>query len=182
MSPRIPIQNADDEDDYQPDPEELTEPTPAEATTPAQPEAAPTPAEDWPDRYLRLQADFTNYRRHAEAERSRLLGLGREAALADIFPLLDHLERGLAWAREHGAEAAVIEGLTLTQKEFEKVLDRHGIKRMSTLGEPFNPELHEAVSVLAREGVEPGRIVEEVAAGFSREGKVLRPARVVVAE
>ena len=144
-------------------------------------EAAPPPIEDWQDRCLRLQADFTNFRRHAEAERSRLLGLGREAALADIYPLLDHLERGLAWAREHGAEAAVIEGLVLVQKEFEKVLDKHGIQRMSTLGEPFNPEVHEAVSVMARDGVEPGRIVEEVAAGFIREGKVLRPARVVVA-
>jgi len=190
MSPRIHIRNAGDEDDCQPDQEGLTEQAPLEETAPAEPETEPKPApaaaeslraNDWQDRYLRLQADFANFRRHAEAERSRLLGLGREAALADIYPLLDHLERGLAWAREHGAAAAVIEGLLLVQKEFEKVLDQHGIKRMSTLGEPFNPELHEAVSVMARDGFESGRIVEEIAAGFTREGKVLRPARVVVA-
>jgi len=180
MSPRIPIRKAEPEGEGQPEREELLEPTPAEAATPERNGSEPPAAADWQDRFARLQADFTNYRRHAEAEHSRLIGLGRESVLADLFPLLDHLERGLAWAREHGAEPAVIEGLLLTRKEFEKVLDRHGIKRMSTLGEPFNPELHEAVSALARPGVAPGLIVEEVGAGFTREEKVLRPARVVV--
>ena len=181
MSPRIPIRRADDESECQPESEVLVEPAPGEEEAAARAQDRPAPAEDWQDRFARLQADFTNYRRHAEAERSRLLGLGRESVLMDIFPLVDHLDRGLAWAREHGAEAAVIEGLLLVQKEFEKVLDKYGIKRMSTLGEPFNPELHEAISAIAREGVDPGLIVEEVAAGFTREGKVLRPARVVVA-
>jgi molecular chaperone GrpE len=189
MSPRIPIKykSRDHETEREPEreapaeslPEEVNPASPAAAAEPVP--DAPPPTEDWQDRYTRLMADFANFRRHAEAERTRLLGLGRESALMDIFPLLDHLERGLAWAREHGAAAAVIKGLLLVQKEFEKVLDKHGVKRMPTLGETFNPELHEAVSAIARDGVEPGKIVEEVAAGFTREGKVLRPARVVVA-
>ena len=189
MSPRIPIKykSRDHETECEPErevpaeslPEEVNPESPAAAAEPV-PEAPPPP-EDWQDRYTRLMADFANFRRHAEAERTRLLGLGRESALADIFPLLDHLERGLAWAREHGAEAAVIEGLLLVQKEFEKVLDKHGVKRMTTVGQPFNPELHEAVCTVSREGMAEGLIVEEMGAGFTREGKVLQPARVVVA-
>ena len=189
MSRRIRIRAAgDDEAERRPEAEERAEQADARVESPASrkspaPPAAPAPCEDaWQDRYVRLQADFDNYRRHAEAERTRLTALGTEAALADLLPLVDHLDRGLHWAREHGADPAVVEGLLLVQKEFYKVLEKHGITRMTALGETFDPELHEAVSVIARAGAEEGEVVEELQAGFSREGKVLRPARVVVAK
>ena len=164
----------------QPRPEE---PAAAAVQPETPPPASPASAEEesWRERYLRLQADFENYRRHAEADKARLVGLGKEEALADIFPLVDHLDRGLAWAREHAADQAVVEGLLLVQKELSKTLEKHGIARLAVLGERFNPALHEAVSCLPREGIEEGVILEEVAAGFTRDGKLLRPAKVVVA-
>jgi len=177
MSRRVPIRVAgDDEAECRPEAEGLAEQLNARVEAPASLEE-----EAWRGRYLRLQADFENYKRHAEVERGRLTSLGTEAALADIFPLVDHLDRGLAWAREHGADPAVVEGLLLVQKELYRVLEKHGIARLTTIGEAFNPELHEAVSVIAREGVNAGEVVEELQAGFSRDGKVLRPAQVVVA-
>jgi molecular chaperone GrpE len=191
MSRRIPIRVAgDNEAECRTEAEGLVEQAREESEgmdprvrAPAPQEKATAPAEEesWRGRYLRLQADFENFRRHAEAERSRLTGLGKEAALADIFPLVDHLDRGLAWAREHGADPAVVEGLLLVQKELHKVLEKNGITRLTTIGEAFNPELHEAVSVIARAGAEAGEVVEELQAGFMRDGRVLRPARVVVA-
>jgi molecular chaperone GrpE len=184
MSRRIPIKVAgDDEAECRTEAEGLVEQAREEPEAEAaaeRAEAEKREEESWRGRYLRLQADFENFRRHAEAERSRLTGLGKEAALADIFPLVDHLDRGLAWAREHGADPAVVEGLLLVQKELHKVLEKNGITRLTTIGEAFNPELHEAVSVIARAGAEAGEVVEELQAGFMRDGRVLRPARVVV--
>jgi len=186
MSRRIPIRVAgDDEAECRPETEVMVDQPELESTDARVGSPAPLKKEEgeeaWRDQYVRLQADFDNYRRHAEAERSRLTGLGKEAALADIFPLVDHLDRGLAWAREHGADPAVVEGLLLVQKELHKVLEKNGITRLTTIGEAFNPELHEAVSVIARAGAKAGEVVEELQAGFMRDGRVLRPARVVVA-
>jgi molecular chaperone GrpE len=136
----------------------------------------------WEDRYVRLRADFDNYKRHAQAERERLSGLGKEAILEDVFPLVEHMERAIRAAKEADDRTGILEGIEMVHKELLKVLEKHGVERVETVGRPFDPEFHEAVAVAPRSEQPENTVVEEVRAGFIKGGKLLRPASVVVAK
>jgi molecular chaperone GrpE len=136
--------------------------------------------EDWRNMYVRLLADFENFKRHSRAERERLAQVGKEAVLGDLFPLMEHLERALEVAEEAGDEG-MLSGLKMVHQELISALQKHGVERVETVGRPFDPRRHEALGVVTRAGVEADTVVEEVSPGFMREGKLLRPAGVLVA-
>lgn len=136
-------------------------------------------AEDWKAMYVRLLADFDNFRKHARAERERLAEVGKEAVISDIIPVIEHLERA---QQASAGDAAIFEGLRVVLAEFFAVLKRHGVERVPTVGEAFDPSRHEAVAVVPAAGVEENTVVEEVRPGFMREGRLLRAASVVVAQ
>lgn len=172
--------------------EEAEEKRGAEAARPAlsRDEISAEESMDWGKRYLRLLADFENYKRHANAERERLTAVGKELALSDLFPLVEHLERAIKTAGEAQGDsspqpnpaAAILEGLNLVYREFLAVLSKHGIERIPSRGRPFDPNLHEAVAAIPSPGVEENIILEEVRPGFRRNGKTIRPAAVIVAK
>ena len=137
--------------------------------------------EDWKGRYLRLRADFENYRRNAEAEREKLSGIGKEKILEDVFPLVEHMERAIRAARDAGDRTGILEGIEMVYQELLRTLDKHGVRRIQTVGEPFDPEIHEAVAVAPHPQYPEDTVIEEVRAGFVRDGRLLRPASVVVA-
>jgi len=138
--------------------------------------------EDWKGKYVRLMADFENYRRNQQIERERLTGLGKESVLEDIFPLLEHMERAIKAAKEVGeGDSGILQGIEMVMKELVTVLAKHGVERVPAVGEEFDPAVHEAVSTMSYPGAEEGTVVEEIRPGFIRNGKLLRPATVVVA-
>ncbi len=145
----------------------------------AQPEP---PNEDWKERYVRLRADFDNHKRHAEAEREKLSGMGKAEVLEDIFPLVEHMERAIRAARDTGDRTGILEGIEMVYQELLRVLEKNGVERIATVGEPFDPEIHEAVAMSARPDYPADTVVEEVSAGFVKGGKLLRPASVIVAQ
>ena len=136
--------------------------------------------EDWRNMYVRLLADFENFKRHSRAERERLAQVGKEAVLGDLFPLMEHLERALEAAEEAGDEG-MLSGLKMVHQELISALRKHGVERVETVGRPFDPRRHEALGMVTRPGVAADTVVEEVSPGFMREGKLLRPAGVLVA-
>ena len=136
--------------------------------------------ENWKDRYVRLRADFENYKRHAEAKRDQLVGIGKEEILEDVFPLVEHLERAIQATKDSGDRTGILEGIEMVYREMLRVLGKHGVERIGTVGQPFDPELHEAVAVTDHPDYPEDTIVEELRAGFKRNGKLLRPASVVV--
>lgn len=136
----------------------------------------------WKDRCVRLLADFENYKRHAEAERERLCGIGKEAVLDDLFPMVEHMERAIEAAHEAGPNNGILEGIEMVYKELLSVLLKHGVERLQTKGERFDPALHEAVAVVPGQGVPEGTIIKELKPGFIRNERLLRPATVVVAQ
>ncbi len=138
--------------------------------------------EDWKERYMRLRADFDNYKRHAEADRERLTGIGKARVLEDIFPLVEHMERAIRAAREANDRTGILEGIEMVYRELLKVLEKNGVKRIEAVGEPFDPEIHEAVAVTPHAEYPAGTVVEEVRAGFAKDDKLLRPASVVVSK
>lgn len=142
----------------------------------------PADAEDWKDRYMRLLADFENAKRHAEAERGRLAGLGKDAVLDDLFPLVENMEMALKASVDSPESKAILMGVEMVYKQLLAVLGKHGVDRVETEGRPFDPRLHEALDVEASGEHEEGEIIREVRPGFTRQGKLLRPAAVVVAK
>lgn len=132
-------------------------------------------------RLLRLQADFDNYRKRTRREQEELTRLANARLIESLLPVLDNLELALAAAA--GAEKQALEtGVEMTLRHLKEVLTREGLIPVAALGQPFNPEFHEAVA--REETTEPDKInlvVEEFRRGYTLHGKLLRPAMVKVA-
>jgi len=143
---------------------------------PAAEESAPAPDES----YLRLAADFDNYRKRVAREQVELTSRANERLLNELLPVLDDLERALD-AAEHHEEARVLEGVRMTKDALAAVLASEGVEEIPADG-PFDPHVHEALMTQPGDGVEPGHVVQVVTRGYKIGDVVLRPARVVVAE
>jgi molecular chaperone GrpE len=141
------------------------------------------------DEYLalaqRAQADFENYRKRATKDVAAAEGRGMAKLARELLPALDNLSLALA-AAESGAETEhdrkLVEGIRLVENELSAALARAGIEAYSPEGEPFDPELHEAMAKQPVEGVASGTVAEVYQRGYRQNGVILRPARVVVAE
>jgi molecular chaperone GrpE len=134
--------------------------------------------DDYKDKYLRSQADLQTYRRRVQADLQRERDAGLESALLPVMTVYDDLGRALAMSAE---PEKLIPGIQSVRESLERNLDMLGIKKIGEKGEPFNPELHEALTMLpVPEGAEPGTIAEVFAVGFIKGDKLVRPAKVVV--
>jgi molecular chaperone GrpE len=136
------------------------------------------PAPD--DSYLRLAADFDNYRKRVAREHSELTARANERLVNELLPVLDDLERALEAAAEH-EEAKLEEGVQLVHRSLASLLERHGLKEIETEG-AFDPHVHEALLAQPAEGAEEGSVLQVLQKGYRLGDKVLRPARVIVAE
>jgi molecular chaperone GrpE len=136
----------------------------------------------WRDRYVRLKADFENFKRHAGSDKARLTSAGKDAVLDDIFPIVDHLQRAIQAAENAGDDSGILMGLEMVYSEFLGVLEKHGVRKIEALGEPFDPRIHEAVAVREHPEHPEDTVVEEVRNGFMRGESLLRPAHVIVAQ
>lgn len=125
------------------------------------------------DRLARMQADFENFRRRSREESAQAAGRGKEALLKALLPVLDNLERALGHTDDPGLKAIA--------RQLGETLASQGIVVLDPVGEAFDAKLHEAIAQEAREGAKSGAVVAVVEKGYALDGRVLRPARVVVA-
>ncbi len=141
-------------------------------------------AESKRDEYLRdlqrLAADFDNYRKRAARDQEALVARAHERLVKELLPILDDLERALDAADVHD-EATVVDGVRLVQRALRAALEREGLAEIEVDG-PFDPHVHEALLSQPGEGAEPGSVLQVVQKGYRLGDRVLRPARVVVAE
>ena len=141
-------------------------------------------AEAQRDEYLdllqRVQADFENYRKRAARDQERLIAHAHERIVRELRPVLDDLERTLAAAERH-EEAALVEGVQLVERSLRKALEKEGLVEIEAEG-IFDPHVHEAMLAQERDGADPGTVLEVVQRGYRLGDRVIRPARVVVAE
>jgi molecular chaperone GrpE len=133
------------------------------------------------DKYLRLGAEFENHKRLAAREREQQALFANEELLKEWLPVVDNIERALHHATTHTAPAAVVEGWALILKQCREVLDRAGVTVIESLGRPFNPEWHQAIARRESGDAESNTILEEAQRGYLMNGRLLRPALVVVA-
>jgi molecular chaperone GrpE len=137
------------------------------------------------DEYLalaqRTQADFENYRKRAAREASLAQDRGIAKLAKELLPAIDNLDRAVQAVSGSEDGGQIVDGLKLVQAEVMAALARVGIEPFSPAGEPFDPQLHEAVAQTQVPGVAPGTVVEVYQQGFRLGESVLRPARVLVA-
>jgi molecular chaperone GrpE len=141
-------------------------------------EEQPAPAPN--DSYLRLAADFDNYRKRVAREHGELAKRANERLLNELLPVLDDLERALEAAAKH-EEAKLEEGVKLVHQSLSGVLARHGLTEIGAEG-PFDPHVHEALLAQPGDGAEEGAVLQVLQKGYKLGEHVLRPARVIVAQ
>jgi molecular chaperone GrpE len=126
----------------------------------------------------RTQADFENYRKRAAKEAAVAGERAKGNLVRELLPVVDNLERALASAEE--SEQHLAEGVRLVHSELVALLERNGVQAFDPAGEPFDPEVHEALSTRSQDGTDTGTVLDVIEKGYKLNGTVLRPARVVV--
>ncbi len=132
------------------------------------------------DRYLRAVAEFDNVRKRSAREREEYTRYANESLLRDILPVLDNLDRAMQAARAEPA-TSLTTGVELIQRELLRILEKVGVTPFSSVGQPFDPERHEAIARAPSADLPDMSVAAETARGYLLHGRVLRPAMVTVA-
>jgi len=133
------------------------------------------------DSYLRVTADFQNYKRRAEKEKADIYKYAGEKLLADILPIVDNIDRAMSHVAED-EQGGLADGLRMIQKSLVNLLEKNCVEPIAAVGELFDPEVHHAVQMVASEDHEPHHVVEEYQKGYKLNGKVIRHSMVKVSE
>ncbi|OIA99896.1 nucleotide exchange factor GrpE [Paenibacillus sp. LC231] len=131
-------------------------------------------------RTLRVQADFDNFRRRTQKEKEDLGKYASSKLITELLPVIDNFERALQASEENPEFESFSKGVSMIFRQLESVLATEGLTAMKSVGEPFNPEYHQAIMQVDSEEYEEGIVVEEVQKGYMLKDKVLRPAMVKV--
>lgn len=146
-------------------------------------ETAQETIEEQKDKYLRLSAEFDNYRKRTMKEKAELILNGGEKSLSSILPVVDDFERAIKTMETATDVQAVKEGVELIYNKFMATLAQNGVKVIETKDQPLNTDYHEAIAVIpAPSEAQKGKILDCVQTGYTLNDKVLRHAKVVVGE
>lgn len=146
-------------------------------------EKAQADIEEQKDKYLRLSAEFDNYRKRTMKEKAELILNGGEKSLSSILPVVDDFERAIKMMETATDVNAVKEGVELIYNKFMSVLAQNGVKVIETKDQPLNTDFHEAIAVIPSPTEEQkGKILDCVQTGYTLNDKVIRHAKVVVGE
>jgi len=133
------------------------------------------------DKYLRLYADFENYRKRVNKDKEELVKYGQEYLLSELLTVVDNLEMALKHASDSVSEG-LVQGVEITYKELLKTLEKFGLSAIEAEGKTFDPAVHHAMSHVEHADTKENTVVEEYRKGFTLKDKVLRPALVAVSK
>lgn len=134
------------------------------------------------EKYLRLYAEFDNFRRRTQKEKADLIKYGGEEIILSLLPIVDDMERALAHHKDAKDHKPLQEGLDLILQKTQKILSSKGIQAMDPKGEAFDPELHDAITNIPATSEDmKGKVADVIEKGYTLNGKVIRHAKVVVA-
>lgn len=132
------------------------------------------------DRYLRLAAEFDNYKRLAQRDQRDQIRFGNEQLLKELLPVVDNLERAIKAAKDGGSGDSLVQGVDLTLKQLNGALGKFGVQPIPTVGQPFDPSGHQAVASVPSDQVPEQHVVEEFQRGYRLHDRILRAAMVTV--
>jgi len=173
-------------------PTEAQNPTPAATPAPeaAAPAPGPTPEEQVAaakkeaaaaqERYLRAVADLENFRKRTVREKDELRQFAAAGLLEDLIPILDNLGLGLAAAKQQADGKSIVDGVGMVLEQFKSTLGRHGLKEINPVGAAFDPNQHDCISHQPSADVPGEKVMQVVRLGYALNGRLLRPASVVV--
>ena len=137
------------------------------------------------DQQLRALADVENMRRRTQREREEALKYGAVSLARDLLAVADNLNRALAAAQseaDNNANSSLVEGIAMVAKDLDAALEKHHVKPVPGIGEPFDPNVHQAVVELESADVPPGHVVQVMQSGYTLHDRLLRPAMVAVSK
>lgn len=152
-----------------------------EAGTAGEEKAAEEELHDLNDKYLRLYAEFDNYKKRVAKDKEGLVKYANESLIYDLLPSIDHLDIALKHSGED-APQALREGVEITLREMLRTLEKFGLKSIESMGRPFDPEFHHAMTQVEKDDVEDNTVVEEYRRGYIYNDKVLRASLVSVSK
>ena len=133
------------------------------------------------DRYLRLAAEFENYKRLAQRDQREQAKFANETLLKDLLPIVDNLQRAVDFSQSSAGLDQLILGVQLTLKQFLETLSKFGVRQVSSIGEPFDPTRHQAVAKTESDNQPENTIIQEHQPGYLLHDRIVRPAMVTVA-
>ena len=134
------------------------------------------------NKYLRLLADYDNFKRRTQIDKELANKFRSQSLLSDILPVLDNFERALSLKTTSEESASLLKGVEMVQKSLIEAVSREGLEEIKAVGEPFDPNFHQAVMQEKDDSAEPGTVLQELQKGYILKGRVLRPAMVKVNE
>jgi len=138
--------------------------------------------DEYYNKWLNVHADYENTRKRLEKEKSEFAKFANEGIVSRLFPIVDNFDMALAAMETAQDKMAVMDGIKLVQKEFHRILEENGVRKIEAQGKPFDPNFEEAVFMEETEEYPEGFVTEEVRAGYTLNGRLLRPAQVKVAK
>ncbi len=156
---------------------------PTEESPASEPEELPGP-ENLGEKYLRLRAEFDNYIKRTNREKSQLFEYGGSNIVVRMLPILDDLRRTVEHARQNGIpeDDPVLQGVALILEKLVKTLESEGVLEIIAVGQTFDPELHEALMTRKSKEFSNGTVIEQFEPGYKYRGRVIRHSKVIVSE
>ncbi|GAB6152617.1 nucleotide exchange factor GrpE [Desulfosporosinus burensis] len=137
-------------------------------------------ADEHYDHLLRMQADFDNYRKRTQKEKTEIIKYASERVVGELLPVLDNFERAVSAAQINPDFAAFSQGVEMILRQLQTALSKEGLKAIEAVGQPFDPNLHDAVLRVESEEHPENTVVDELQKGYYLKEKVLRPSMVKV--
>jgi molecular chaperone GrpE len=137
-------------------------------------------ADDNYQKYLRVQADFDNFRRRSRQEKEEFAKYASSKLIEELLPVVDNFERALITGKDTTDAEAILKGVDMIFRMLAHVLEQEGLQTIEAVGQPFNPEFHQAIMTVESAEHEEGIVVEEIQKGYNLKDKVLRPSMVKV--
>ena len=131
------------------------------------------------NKYLRLYAEFDNYKKRINKDKEELIKYGNESLIYELLPIIDSLELALKHALEE-PQAGIVQGVEMTLKELQRTLEKFGVSKIEAAGKKFDPSIHHAMTQSEREDLDEKMVAEELRSGYLYRDKVLRPSLVAV--
>jgi len=164
-----------------PEPPEMQEQESVEVPQGEEPKRMNAELREMNDKYLRLYAEFENYKKRVNKDKEELVKYGNENLLYDLLPVIDNLEMALQHA-SNDVSSGLVQGVEITLKELRKTLEKFGLAPIEAHGKPFDPLVHHAMTQVERDDVDEKTVVEEYRKGYRLRDKVLRPSLVAVSK
>lgn len=134
------------------------------------------------DKFLRLTAEYQNYRKRVEKEKTDIFKYGTEKLFVDMLPIMDNFERALSAAEQENSDSKVVEGVKMIKKSLDELFEKNGVKKIEALNQPFDPIKHHAVMTVESDEAENEQVLEVFQDGYILNDKVIRPSMVKVTQ